>query len=97
MILFVNSLIKSMKFFLFAMLICLNGCFFSPSLIPGFHIGAADVTIKSKELLSGSKCEWRCYKHKKKNEAIRNTFPSENLEVFNKNTKRSGSDILSGS
>jgi len=66
MILFVNSLKKSMKSFLFAMIIFLNGCFFTPSLIPGFHIGAADVTIKSKELLSGSECEWRCYKDKKK-------------------------------
>ena len=66
MLLVVNSLKKSMKFFLFASLVLLNGCFVSPLIAPGFYAGAADVGVKSKELIAGSECKWRCYKKKKK-------------------------------
>jgi len=55
-----------MKKFLFASLIILNGCFPSLFLAPGFYAGTADVTVKSKEILSGTECKWRCYKNKKK-------------------------------
>jgi len=54
------------KKFLFASLILLSGCLPSAFLAPGFYAGAADVTIKSKEVLSGTECKWRCYKNKKK-------------------------------
>tara|TARA_B110000914_G_C15207710_1_gene329162 strand:+ start:403 stop:570 length:168 start_codon:yes stop_codon:yes gene_type:complete len=54
------------KKFLFASLILLSGCLPSALLAPGFYAGAADVTIKSKEVLSGTECKWRCYKNKKK-------------------------------
>ena len=63
---FVNSVKKSMKNFLFALFILLSGCLPSPFLAPGFYAGATDVTIKSKEVLSGTECKWRCYKNKKK-------------------------------
>ncbi|MDC0426794.1 hypothetical protein OAM08_02275 [Pelagibacteraceae bacterium] len=55
-----------MKKILFISLILLNGCFL-PSVIvaPGFYAGTADVTIKSKEILSGDPCKWRCYKNKR--------------------------------
>ena len=65
MLLVVNSLKKGMKFFLFASLVLLNGCFVSPLIAPGFYAGAADVGVKSKELITGSECKWRCYKKKK--------------------------------
>jgi hypothetical protein len=64
--LFVNSVKKSVKKFLFASLILLSGCLPLPGLAPGFYAGATDVTIKSKEVLSGTECKWRCYKNKKK-------------------------------
>jgi|TARA_B110000211_G_scaffold232428_1_gene296135 hypothetical protein len=54
------------KKFLFASLILLSGCLPLPGLAPGFYAGATDVTIKSKEVLSGTECKWRCYKNKKK-------------------------------
>ena len=66
MIFFVNSVKKSMKIVLLTLLIFLNGCLPIGLVAPGFYLGAADVTVKSKEILSGSKCEWRCYKGKKK-------------------------------
>jgi hypothetical protein len=66
MIFFVNSVKKSMKIVLLTLLIFLNGCLPVVFVAPGFYIGAADVTVKSKEILSGNKCEWRCYKSKKK-------------------------------
>jgi len=37
----------------------------SPLIAPGFYAGAADVGVKSKELITGSECKWRCYKKKK--------------------------------
>jgi len=55
-----------MKIVLLTLLIFLNGCLPIGLVAPGFYLGAADVTVKSKEILSGSKCEWRCYKGKKK-------------------------------
>ena len=64
MILFVNSLKKSMKIFLFASLVLLNGCLMSPLIAPGFYAGAADVSVKSKELIGDGECKWRCYKKK---------------------------------
>tara|TARA_B110000495_G_C22800572_1_gene467669 strand:+ start:627 stop:827 length:201 start_codon:yes stop_codon:yes gene_type:complete len=62
----VNGVKKTMKKILFISLILLNGCFL-PSVIvaPGFYAGTADVTIKSKEMLSGDPCKWRCYKNKR--------------------------------
>ena len=66
MILFVNSIKKIMKKLLFASLIFLTGCFPSIFLAPGFYAGSADVTIKSKDVLSGNECKYRCYKNKKK-------------------------------
>ncbi len=63
---FVNSVVRHVKKFLFASLILLSGCLPSALLAPGFYAGAADVTIKSKEVLSGTECKWRCYKNKKK-------------------------------
>ena len=67
MIYHVNSIKKIMKKILFISLILLNGCFL-PSVIvaPGFYAGTADVAVKSKEVLSGDVCKWRCYKNKKK-------------------------------
>jgi len=38
----------------------------SPLIAPGFYAAGADVAVKSKELITESKCEWRCYKGKKK-------------------------------
>ncbi len=64
MLLVVNSLKKSMKFFLFTSLVLLNGCFVSPLIAPGFYVGAVDVSVKSKELITESECKWRCYKKK---------------------------------
>jgi hypothetical protein len=64
MILFVNSLKKNMKFFLFVFLVLLNGCLMSPLIAPGFYAGAVDVNVKSKELITESECKWRCYKKK---------------------------------
>ena len=55
-----------MNKFLIVLLILLNGCFMSPFIAPGFYAGAADVSVKSKEVLTGSKCEWRCYEIKNK-------------------------------
>jgi len=55
-----------MKKFLFASLILLNGCLPSLFIAPGFYAGATDVSVKSKEVLSGAECKWRCYKIKKK-------------------------------
>jgi hypothetical protein len=52
------------KKIIFLLLILLNGCM-SPLLAPGFYAAGTDVAIKSKELLTESKCEWRCYKKKK--------------------------------
>ena len=66
MIFFVNGVKKNVKILLLSLLIFLNGCLISPLIAPGFYLGTADVTVKSKELLSGSKCEWRCYQNKKK-------------------------------
>ena len=66
MILLVNSKKKIMKKFLFASLILLNGCLPSLFIAPGFYAGATDVSVKSKEVLSGTECKWRCYKIKKK-------------------------------
>ena len=66
MILFVNSIKKIMKIFLFASLIFLNGCLPSIFLAPGFYAGTADIAVKSKEILSGSECKYRCYENKKK-------------------------------
>ena len=55
-----------MKLFTFALFILLNGCvYMSPIIAPGFYVGTADVAIKSKELLSGAECKYRCYKNKK--------------------------------
>jgi hypothetical protein len=53
-----------MKIFLFASLVLLNGCLMSPLIAPGFYAGAADVSIKSKELIGDGECKWRCYKKK---------------------------------
>ena len=66
MIFCVNNVIKKMNKFLTVLLILLNGCFMSPFIAPGFYAGAADVSVKSKEVLSGIECKWRCYKDKKK-------------------------------
>jgi len=66
MIFYVNSVFKKMNKFLIVLLILLNGCFMSPFIAPGFYAGVADVSVKSKEVLSGSKCEWRCYERKNK-------------------------------
>jgi len=55
-----------MKKLLFASLIFLTGCLPSVFLAPGFYAGSADVTIKSKDVLSGNECKYRCYKNKKK-------------------------------
>jgi hypothetical protein len=63
--LFVNSLNKNVKKFLFIILFFLNGCM-SPLIAPGFYAAGADVAVKSKELITESKCEWRCYKGEKK-------------------------------
>jgi hypothetical protein len=64
MILLVNSLKKNMKIFLFVSLVLLNGCLMSPLIAPGFYVGAVDVSVKSKELITESECKWRCYKKK---------------------------------
>jgi len=42
----------------------LTGCG-TQILVLGFPAAGADTIIKSKELLTESKCEWRCYKKKK--------------------------------
>ena len=55
-----------MKKILFISIILLSGCLTSVFLAPGFYAGTADVTVKSKEVLSGDSCKWRCYKNKKK-------------------------------
>ena len=55
-----------MNKFLIVLLILLNGCFMSPFIPPGFYAEAADVSVKSKEVLSGIECKWRCYKDKEK-------------------------------
>ena len=54
-----------MKKFLFIILFFLNGCM-SPLIAPGFYAAGADIAVKSKELITESKCEWRCYKGGKK-------------------------------
>jgi len=54
------------KIYLLVLLICLNGYIPHPFFASGFYAGSADVTIKSKEVLTGSECKWRCYKKKKK-------------------------------
>jgi hypothetical protein len=66
MILTVNSVKKNVKIYLLVLLIFLNGCIPHPFFAPGFYAGTADVSIKSKEVLTGSECKWRCYKKKKK-------------------------------
>jgi len=65
MILLVNSIKKIMKKFLFASLILLNGCFPTAFVGYGFYGATTDVTVKSREVLSGAECQWRCYKNKK--------------------------------
>ena len=66
MIYHVNSIKKIMKKILIISLMLLSGCLPSVIIAPGFYAGTADVAVKSKEVLSGDVCKWRCYKNKKK-------------------------------